>query len=179
MEDIPWEDENRADLITTDEALELLAYYDIPEETMQEWVKSGTLEQVLTSDGAVRYRRKDILALQQHYFPAGGEPVPVPSALIDLRSAVLRTLVVPGAVHIEVTGDDSVHLYLGESVLVVRERELGKTGVDLLYRIGQAFIEAAALARDPDRLKSWKSNKQLLHLLTKEATRKGPTQEGG
>lgn len=36
MEDIPWEDENRADLITTDEALELLAYYDIPEETMQE-----------------------------------------------------------------------------------------------------------------------------------------------
>lgn len=113
MEDIPWEDENRADLITTDEALELLAYYDIPEETMQEWVKSGTLEQVLTSDGAVRYRRKDILALQQHYFPAGGEPVPVPSALIDLRSAVLRTLVVPGAVHIEVTGDDSVHLYLG------------------------------------------------------------------
>lgn len=171
MEDIPWDAEGGVDLITTDEALELLAYYDIPEETMQEWVKSGTLEQVLTSDGAVRYRRKDVLALQRHYFPLDGEPVPVPSALIDLRSAVLRALVVPGAVHIEVADDESVHLYLGESVLVVRERELGKIGVDLLYRIGQAFIEAASLARDPDRRKSWRNHKAS-RLLAK-AFRKG------
>ena len=55
MEDIPWEDENRADLITTDEALELLAYYDSLE------------NQIAALDYALEAIKIDLVTSGQHH----------------------------------------------------------------------------------------------------------------